>query len=93
MFETPDLYEGKALGAVVRTLLSLGRVARSIPSFAGPYIGATLATENVRTFKRVRGGGGGEGKERSVVDTWHPAAGWLAGLAGDGVVARGGAVK
>mmetsp|Transcript_5451 Transcript_5451/g.16054 ORF Transcript_5451/g.16054 Transcript_5451/m.16054 type:complete len:460 (-) Transcript_5451:447-1826(-) len=52
MFETPDLYEGKAIGAVVRTLLSLGRVARSLASFSGPYIGATLATENVRTFRK-----------------------------------------
>mmetsp|Transcript_61701 Transcript_61701/g.169724 ORF Transcript_61701/g.169724 Transcript_61701/m.169724 type:complete len:575 (-) Transcript_61701:172-1896(-) len=50
LFTPPDLYEGKDLGGVVRTLQSLGRVAQGVEGFAGPHLGAKLATETKRTF-------------------------------------------
>jgi hypothetical protein len=50
MFDVPALYENKDLGAVVQCLHSLGRAAQSAPGFAGPHLGAKLATENKRNF-------------------------------------------
>ena len=53
MFVTVDLFEGKNVGAVVRNLHSLGRVAQQ-RGFAGPTLGVRLASRNVRTFSQAQ---------------------------------------
>ena len=53
MFVTVDLYEAKNMGAVVRNLHSLGRVAQQ-RGFGGPTLGARLASKNVRTFSQAQ---------------------------------------
>ena len=50
LFMTVDLYEGKDMRAVVRNLHSLGRVAQTIDGYAGPMLGARLASANKRHF-------------------------------------------
>lgn len=50
LFEPIDLYDAKSIKQVVRNLHSLGRTVQSLPSFAGPHLGARLATRNPRTF-------------------------------------------
>ena len=53
MFVTVDLFEGKNVGAVVRNLHSLGRVAQQ-RGFVGPTLGVRLASRNVRTFSQAQ---------------------------------------
>ena len=48
-FLTVDLFEGKNMGAVVRNLHSLGRVAQA-HGFQGPTLGTRLSTPNRRSF-------------------------------------------
>eukprot|EP00320_Phaeocystis_rex_P020844 CAMPEP_0119058082 /NCGR_PEP_ID=MMETSP1178-20130426/2431_1 /TAXON_ID=33656 /ORGANISM="unid sp, Strain CCMP2000" /LENGTH=339 /DNA_ID=CAMNT_0007038977 /DNA_START=35 /DNA_END=1054 /DNA_ORIENTATION=+ len=52
-FESFDLYDNKNFPAVVRNLHSLGRVAQQ-RGFAGPTLGARLASKNVRTFSQAQ---------------------------------------
>ena len=47
-FLTVDLFEGKNMGAVVRNLHSLGRVAQA-KGFEGPTLGSRLSTPNRRS--------------------------------------------
>ena len=53
LFVTVDLYEGKNLGAVVRNIHSLGRVAQAL-GFEGPALGARLAQRNERKFSALQ---------------------------------------
>uniref|UniRef100_A0A7S2G3N3 Calponin-homology (CH) domain-containing protein n=1 Tax=Octactis speculum TaxID=3111310 RepID=A0A7S2G3N3_9STRA len=50
IFTIPDLYEDKDIGGVVRTVQAVGRHTQNLEGFAGPYLGARLATETKRTF-------------------------------------------
>jgi len=50
LFMTVDLFEGKDLGAVVRNLHSLGRVAQRLEVFDGATLGAKLSNVNRRSF-------------------------------------------
>ena len=52
LFRSVDLYEARSLGAVVRNLHSLGRVAQAVGSFAGPHLGARLSTRVTRQFSQ-----------------------------------------
>lgn len=54
LFQTVDLYEAKDLGAVVRNIHSLGRVAQQLPAFDGPHLGARLASKNERHFSEAQ---------------------------------------
>jgi hypothetical protein len=50
-FQTVDLFEGKNMAAVVTNLHSLGRIAQSMPAYAGgPALGVKLADANKRNF-------------------------------------------
>ena len=49
LFSTVDLFEGKNMPMVVRTIHSLGRIAQ-LRGWDGPVLGARLATKNQRNF-------------------------------------------
>ena len=49
-FMTVDLYEDKNMGAVVLNLHALGRATQSLAGYAGPTLGAKVATSNRRDF-------------------------------------------
>ena len=71
LFTPPDLYEGKDLGGVVRTLQSLGRVAQGVEGFDGPHLGAKLATETKRTFDDLKEDDRRQAKEHRHLDDAH----------------------
>ena len=50
LFTTPDLFNAKNMGAVVRNLHSLGRVAQRLESFPGPHLGVKLSTKVEKRF-------------------------------------------
>ena len=52
-FQTIDLFEDKDMKAVVLNVHALGRVAQKL-GFAGPMLGAKMATENRRSFTEAQ---------------------------------------
>jgi hypothetical protein len=50
IFQTVALYENKDMGAVVRQIHSLGRLAQKLPGYSGPGLGPKEATANHRDF-------------------------------------------
>ena len=50
LFQTVALYENKDMIAVLTNIHSLGRVSQKVEGFAGPYLGAKLASTNRRSF-------------------------------------------
>jgi len=54
MFMTVDLFENKNFQAVLFNLQSVGRIAQSLPGYAGPTFGAKVATANVRQFSETQ---------------------------------------
>ena len=50
LFQTVALFENKDMIAVLTNIHSLGRVSQKVEGFAGPYLGAKLASTNRRSF-------------------------------------------
>ena len=54
LFMTVDLFEAKSMGAVIRNIHSLGRIAQTVDGFDGPTLGARLATKAERHFSEAQ---------------------------------------
>lgn len=62
LFDTQDLHEKKNMEAVLRCMHVLGATVKStIPSFQGPYLGASLSTGDGGEYGGEGGGGRHEG--------------------------------
>lgn len=62
LFDTQDLHEKRNMEAVLRCMSALGATVKStLPSFQGPYLGASLSTAGAVGTGRGTGDGGGGG--------------------------------
>mmetsp|Transcript_15045 Transcript_15045/g.40359 ORF Transcript_15045/g.40359 Transcript_15045/m.40359 type:complete len:247 (+) Transcript_15045:88-828(+) len=50
LFQTVALYENQDMNAVLVNIVALGSAAQKVVGYAGPTLGAKLASANVRTF-------------------------------------------
>lgn len=69
MFCTPDLFEEKDLGAVVRSLVALSSTAQTkVPGYSGPTLGVKQSSANARAGADWKGKELGTGGEVSMLN-------------------------
>jgi len=69
VFCTPDLFEEKDLGAVVRSLVALSSTAQTkVPGYAGPTLGVKQSSANARSGADWKGKELGTGGEVSMLN-------------------------